>query len=192
MTGDSSSVVDWFYGIVWLERGGKMSTLYESLCVNQRERIRLERETKKCCQELALSIISGIGEELAAPDNMFGLVQPAPRPGGVIPPAIDFPKSVGFLAWGFRFAFSLTHPNHDIVMGTYSGDFTIRRQAEARSRQWGVLEWGDSKYELNYPTQEISVIRQLASELAEDVSNLLLTNRAAKVCQIGFKENNEE
>jgi len=173
--------------VVW------MSTLYESLCANQVERIRMDNETEEQCKALAVSLITGIGKELSAPAGMFCLVQRGTETATVgIPGEDEFPKDVGFLAWEFRFALSLTHPSGKMLLGTSWGDFTIRRQLGAQAKQWGMLEWGGSEYELSYPTPDSGLIQQLASELSRDVSNILLKNRSAKTCQIGFIAKSEE
>jgi hypothetical protein len=180
------------YGIVWIEVV-RMSTLYESLCADQLERIRMDNETEEQCKALAVSLVTGIGRELSAPEGMFGLIQRGSETVTMgIPGEDEFPKSVGFLAWEFRFALSLTHPNGNMLLGTYWGDFTIRRQLGAQAKQWGVLEWGGSEYELSYPTPDSALIRQLAIELSRDVSSILLKNRSAKTCQIGFIAKSEE
>lgn len=147
----------------------------------------MDHETEEQCKALAVSLITGIGKELSAPERMFGLIQRGSETVTVgIPGEDEFPKSVGFLAWEFRFALSLTHPNGSMLLGTSWGDFTIRRQLGAQPKQWGVLEWGGAEYEISYPTPDSGLIQQLASELSTDVSSILLKNRSAKTCQIGF------
>ena len=180
------------YGIVWIEVV-LMSTLYELLCADQLERIRMDHETEEQCKALAVSLMTGIGKELSAPEGTFGLIQRGSKTMPVgIPGKDEFPKRVGFLAWEFRFALSLTHPNGNMLLGTSWGDFTIRRQLGGQSKQWGVLEWGGAEHEISYPTLDSGLIQQLASELSRDVSSILLENKSAKTCQIGFIAKSEE
>lgn len=129
-----------------------MSTLYESICHAHVEGSRLERQTKEECRNLAVNLISGIREELQAPQDALQLASPDERPDiGVSTPREAVMRRNGNLGWEFGFILYIKLPQSGSPLGDSWGAFTIRRKDGAY--------WGADEIKLSYPEPDHSVFR---------------------------------
>ena len=159
-----------------------MSTLYESICNANLERILIENQTKAECLDLARKLIDGIAKELSAPQGTLQLVSPDDRPSiGATASAQDIMRPNGDLAWEFGFTLRVIHPANGMSLGQYWGTFTVRRTGRAFG-----LSWGKDTLELRYPELDHSLVVHLASELRDEMLNITTPGGGSGKMAIGF------